>query len=226
MTEDLSRYERRALPGTEPMHGRAVRVEPIIDERHFADLARAFEADPSRGLWRWLAYGPFEDRAAFLAFARTTYLSADLRFHAIVPEASGRAEGVAALMRADVANGVVEIGHVCLSPALQGTRAASEAFYLLARRVFDELGYRRYEWKCDDGNAPSKRAAARLGFTPEGLFRQHMIVKGRNRDTAWFSILDGEWPRVKAGFEAWLQDGNFDAQGRQKETLAARRDRA
>ncbi len=141
-------------------------------------------------------------------------------FHAIVPSSSNRAEGVAALMRIDPANGVIEIGHICLSPGLQQTRAATEAFALLFSRVFDELGYRRLEWKCNDQNMPSKRAAARLGFTFEGVFRQHMVTKGRNRDTAWFSIVDAEWPKVKAGFDAWLQPENFDARGRQRRSLS------
>jgi RimJ/RimL family protein N-acetyltransferase len=122
-------------------------------------------------------------------------------------------------MRIDVPNRVVEVGNVLFTPALQATTAATEAMYLMARHAFEDLGYRRYEWKCNDLNAPSKRAAVRLGFTYEGLFRQHMVVKGRNRDTAWYSMLDGEWPAIKAGFERWLDPVNFDGEGRQRRTL-------
>lgn len=215
--QGLGAWEPRPLPGREGLEGRHVRVEPMVDERHFADLERAFRGHS--GLWDYMAYGPFEGERDFHAFAAGTYLGPDPMFHAIVPKTSGKAEGCAALMRLDPAHGVAEIGHICLSPRLQRTRAATEAFRLLFGRVFDELGYRRLEWKCNDENTPSKRAAERYGFVFEGLFRQHMVTKGRNRDTAWFSIVDGEWPGVKAGFERWLADANFDAEGRQKRSL-------
>ncbi|WP_279482561.1 GNAT family protein [Aureimonas sp. SK2] len=217
-SHDLSHWEPRELPGHRTMIGNHVRVEPIRDARRFAELHAAFEGHDR--LWDYLAYGPFETAEDFGRFANTTYVGADPMFHAIVPTLSNRAEGVAALMRLDPANGVVEIGHICLSPGLQQTRAATEAFFLLFERVFDELGYRRLEWKCNDRNAPSKRAAERLGFHHEGLFRQHMVSKGRNRDTAWFSIIDGDWPKVRAGFEAWLDPDNFDRNGRQRRSLA------
>ena len=142
-------------------------------------------------------------------------------FFAIVDKASGRALGYQSLMRIDPANGVIEVGNILYTPALQRTIGATEAQYLFAQYIFGELGYRRHEWKCNALNAPSRRAALRFGFAFEGVFRQHMIVKGRNRDTAWYSIIDADWPARRAGFERWLAPDNFDAQGRQKTNLAA-----
>lgn len=219
MTVDLAAFPARRRPDGLAAEGDAVAIEPIVDEARFLELYEAFEADRDGTLWRWLAHGPFEERGAFMTFAGQTYLGGEPCFHAIVPRGTGRAEGVAALMRSDTAMGVTEIGHVCLAPSLQRTRAATEAFYLFMAYVFDDLGYRRLEWKCNDGNVASKRAAERLGFVHEGVFRQHMIVKGRNRDTAWFSIIDGEWPRLKTAFEAWLDPSNVDAAGRQRRSL-------
>jgi RimJ/RimL family protein N-acetyltransferase len=136
-------------------------------------------------------------------------------FHAVIDEETRRAMGLVAFMRVDCANGVIEVGHIHYGPALQRTRAGTEAIYLAMRRAFDELGFRRLEWKCDSLNAPSRRAAERFGFTFEGVFRNAKIVKGRNRDTAWYAIIDREWPAIKVAFDAWLDPGNFDAQGRQ-----------
>ncbi|MCB8837064.1 GNAT family N-acetyltransferase [Aurantimonas sp. VKM B-3413] len=217
---DLADFSPRPAPGFAPIAGRTVTLEPIRDDRRFDELHEAFSTDAGGGIWSWLAYGPFRERAEFQAFAQRTYLGPDIVFHAIVPSHSGRAEGVAALMRTDRANGITEIGHVCFAPGLQKTVAATEAFFLMMTRVFDELGYRRLEWKCDSGNIPSRNAAIRLGFRYEGLFRQHMIVKGRNRDTAWYAILDSEWPQLKAGFAEWLAPHNFSADGRQYRSLA------
>ena len=174
-------------------------------------------------VWTWLGDGPYaraEDLAAALAAKET---GAAARFFAILPASSSVAAGYASLMRMDPANGVIEVGNVMFSPGLQRTPAATETMYLMARYVFEELGYRRYEWKCNALNLPSRRAAERLGFTFEGIFRQHMVIKGQNRDTAWFSMLDSEWPARKAAFEAWLAPENFDAEGRQKKPLAALR---
>lgn len=215
---DLSNWSPRPWPGSEPIEGRTVTVEPIVDERRFGELYEAFSRDEPE-MWRWLAYGPFESEAQFRDFAARTYLAGDQMFHAVIPHDTGHAAGVASLMRIDRANGVVEIGNIALSRGLRGSRASTEMQYLMMGRVFDELGYRRYEWKCNDRNEPSKRTARRLGFRYEGLFRQHMIVKGENRDTAWFSVLDAEWPALKAAFEAWLDPSNFDADGRQKRPL-------
>ena len=224
MTQALSDWTARPKPGDAPIAGRTVAVEPIVDGRRFDELFDAYSADGAGTLWRWLPYGPFPARVDFHAFAEKTYLSSDPIFHAVVPVSTGRAAGVASLMRIDTANGVAEVGHIALSPSLMRTAAATEAQYLLMRRVFDELGYRRYEWKCNDRNESSKRAATRLGFRFEGLFRQHMVVKGENRDTAWFSIVDGEWPALRAGFDAWLAPENFSADGAQVRSLEAFRD--
>lgn len=220
MSTDLRNFAARARPGVEPLEGKVVRVEPIVDDRRFAELAQSLVAEGNDSLWTYLGYGPFADEAAFLAFAKSTYLAGDMVFHAVVPASSGRAEGVLALMRIDEKNGVVEIGHICLGVGLQRTRAVTEAYRLVFGRVFDELGYRRLEWKCDSGNAPSRRAAERLGFTYEGIFRQHMVIKGRNRDTAWFAILDHEWPAIRAAFDGYLSEGNYDGRGRQIRPLA------
>ena len=146
-------------------------------------------------------------------------LGGDPLFHAVVDRNSGKAAGVASYLRIGPAVGVIETGHINYSPLLQRTPAATEAMYLMMRRVFDELGYRRYEWKCDSLNARSRRAAERLGFTYEGVFRQATLYKGRNRDTAWYSITDKEWPRLKYGFQAWLSPGNFDSDGCQRQSL-------
>ena len=169
-------------------------------------------------MWTYLAYGPFRSRADYRAWIELNAVTTDPLFFAIVDNATGRATGVAAYLRIDPANGSIEIGHLAYSPALQRTAAATEAMYLMIRRAFD-LGYRRCEWKCNDLNEPSKTAARRLGFTFEGLFRQAMVVKGRNRDTAWFSIIDTEWPVHRAAFECWLAPDNFDANGRQRTAL-------
>jgi RimJ/RimL family protein N-acetyltransferase len=172
-------------------------------------------------LWTYLFEGPFHDRASFDEATRRMAQSDDPLFYAIIDKASGLAVGRAALMRIEPAHRVIEVGSILYTPQLQRTRGATEAMYLLARYIFEDLGYRRYEWKCNALNAPSRAAALRLGFTYEGIFRQHMIVKGKSRDTAWYSMLDGEWPARKARFEAWLAPANFDASGRQKTALSA-----
>ena len=225
----LDTYRPREFPGSGPMSGETVKVEPITDSRRFGELWEALSDDPDDQVFTHLPYGPFASRKAYEDFAARTYLAEDILFHAIVPlagplwadrETAGKAAGVMALMRIDTVNGVAEVGHICLSPRLQRTAAASEAMFLLMTRVLGELGYRRFEWKCDDANVRSKRAAERFGFRPEGLFRQHQIVKGRNRDTAWFSIIDSEWATIRDGFEAWLDRDNFDGDSRQKRGLA------
>ena len=220
MTADLSSFAPRVRPDKLHAEGRHVILERIADEKRFDELYEAFAADAEGAIWDWLPYGPFADREAFKAFARTTYLGGEPCFYAIIPTATGKAAGVASLMRTDTINGVTEIGHVCFSPSLQRTPVATEAFYRFMAHVFDDLGYRRFEWKCNDANVPSKRAAERLGFVWEGLFRQHLIVKGKNRDTAWFSILDSEWPALKQAFEAWLDPANSDVEGRQRCSLS------
>ena len=167
-----------------------------------------------------MGYGPFARLEDYLTWVERMAPGEDPRFHAVVDQATGRAVGVAAYLRIEPAVGVIEVGHVAYSPLLQRTPAATEAMYLLMRRVFDELGYRRYEWKCDALNAPSRAAAERLGFAFEGIFRQATLYKGRNRDTAWYSVIDREWPERRAAFEVWLDPANFDDQGRQRAALA------
>ncbi|WAJ30243.1 GNAT family N-acetyltransferase [Antarcticirhabdus aurantiaca] len=217
----LSDWTPRPGPGRQILHGRTVRLVPIEDEAPLGALWQAFSADPEGAIWRYLPYGPFPDEAAFRQAAARLHATDGLFFHAFVPERSSRAEGVAALMRIDEANGVGEIGHVCFSPRLQGTVEATEGLFLLMDRLLGQLGYRRLEWKCNAANAASRRAAERLGFTFEGIFRQHLVVKGENRDTAWFSVIDGEWPALRARFERWLDPSNFDGEGRQIKALRA-----
>ncbi|MDP5347459.1 MAG: GNAT family N-acetyltransferase, partial [Paracoccaceae bacterium] len=180
-------------------------------------LYAAYAADAEGRIWTYLPKGPFADLAAYWAWVDETCLTDDPMFHTILVE--GQPLGVASLMRIDPAHGVIEVGHINFAPALSRTRAATEAMFLMMSRAFDELGYRRYEWKCDALNAPSRSAALRLGFTYEGTFRQATTYKGRNRDTAWFAITDGDWPRLKAGFQAWLDPANFDENGRQRTRL-------
>jgi RimJ/RimL family protein N-acetyltransferase len=198
-------------------------VEKLDADRHAADLFAAFAEAPDSRDWTYLSVGPFADAATYADYVREASAKQDPLHHAIIERASNKPLGTAALMRIDPRNGVIEIGTIAYAPRLQRSRAGTEAMFLLMTRVFDELGYRRYEWKCDALNAPSRRAAERYGFRFEGIFRQAVITKGRTRDTAWFSITDQEWPAVRQGFERWLSPENFDAQGRQRHPLAALR---
>jgi len=213
----LSRWHSRPLPGPETHEGRYVRLVPLSAESHTADLWDGVQGHDE--VWDYLADGPYAAEADLAAAIEQKAAGTAAVFLAIVPKSSGRAEGYASYMRIDPANGVLEVGNILMAPTLQKTTAATEAMYLMARHVFEDLGYRRYEWKCNADNAPSRRAALRYGFTFEGIFRQHMIVKGQNRDTAWFSMLDSEWPARRAAFEEWLDPANFDGQGRQRQTL-------
>ncbi len=209
------RPERRAIAG------RFVRLEPLDAARHGSSLWRHLAgADP---VWDYLFDGPYPDEAGLTASLAAKAASEDPLFWAVVDRASGDAVGYATLMRIDPAHRSIEVGNILFAPALQRRPGATEAMALLAGYVFDELGYRRYEWKCNALNAPSRAAAERLGFTFEGVFRQHMIVKGRNRDTAWYAMLDGEWPAVRRAFALWLSPENFDGEGRQLRSLAALR---
>jgi len=200
------------------LEGELVRLEPVDVARHAGQLFAAQSSAPE--LWAYLPYGPFESETAFRVWLTERAASSDPLFYAIIERMSGRALGMASFLRVEQGHGVIEVGHIWYSPALQRTRLATDAMYVMARHVFDDLGYRRYEWKCNALNEPSRRAALRLGFTFEGVFRQHMVIKGENRDTAWYSMLDGEWPAAKAAFEAWLRPENFDAEGRQLRSLA------
>ena len=216
----LPDWTPRPLPPRTALVGRYAQVEPIDVERNVDSLYTAFSAAPDARDWTYLSADGFSDRDAYRAYLARIATLTDPFHHSIIDLASGKAIGTAALMRIDPANGVIEIGHIAYSPALKRSRVATEAMFLFMQRVFDELGYRRYEWKCDHLNAPSRAAALRYGFQFEGIFRQAIVYKGRSRDTAWFSMLDREWPAVRHGYERWLRAENFDAHGNQRERLA------
>lgn len=201
-------------------HGRYVTLEPLDPVTHGHDLFEATSGPENDTIWAYLHNGPFHDREALGRYLTDKAASEDPLFFAIAGREDRRARGLAAYMRIDPQHRVIEVGNIVYGPALQRTRGATEAMYLMARHAFEDLGYRRYEWKCNALNLPSRQAARRLGFTFEGIFRQHMIVKGRNRDTAWFSMLDVEWPSRRARFERWLSPGNFDDSGRQQTPLS------
>lgn len=205
-------------PPREPMIGRFCRVEPLDADLHAADLHAANSSDAEQRMWTYLSYGPFASLDEYRAWMERTCQGDDPLFHAIVDSATGRAVGLASYLRIDPPSGSIEVGHIAYSPLLQRTPAATEAMYLLMRRAF-ELGYRRYEWKCDALNAPSRAAAQRLGLSYEGIFRQATVYKRRNRDTAWYATIDREWPALAAAFERWLSPQNFDQQGRQRASL-------
>ena len=202
-----------------------VALEPLDPGSHVAALFEVSHGPAAAaGLWDYMAVGPFENESDFAAWAKASAALEDPLFFAIVDRESGGPSGMCSYLRFTPEHGVIEIGNIWFSLDLQRTRQATEAIFLLAGHVFDELGYRRLEWKCDSLNAPSRRAAERLGFTFEGVFRQHMFVKGRNRDTAWYALLDRDWPIVKRAFEQWLSSPNFDRYGRQRRSLRAVRD--
>ncbi|WP_271104327.1 GNAT family N-acetyltransferase [Pseudomonas tohonis] len=207
-------------PARAPLAGRYVDLEPLDPARHGDDLWHALQGpghDPA--LWSYLPYGPFPERASFDTWLAGHAASRDPLFFTVIDRASGRAVGLLSYLRIAPNDGCIEIGHIAFGAPMQRSPASTEAVWLLARLAMSELGYRRLEWKCNALNARSMRAAERLGFTFEGLFRQHMVIKGRNRDTAWFSIIDKEWPAIRDAFEAWLAVDNFDGDGRQKRRL-------
>jgi len=206
-------------PPRAPLIGRYCRLEPIDADRHAAELWAANALDREGRMWTYLLSGPFASLAEYRTWLEAKQASDDPLFFAIVDGATGLAVGVASYLRIDPANGSVEVGHLQFSPLLQRTPAATEAMYLMMKQAF-ELGYRLYEWKCDALNAASRRAAERLGFQFEGVFRQALVYKGRNRDTAWYSIIDKEWSALDAGYRRWLDPANFDETGRQRLGLA------
>ncbi|MEH3146873.1 MAG: GNAT family N-acetyltransferase [Methylobacterium frigidaeris] len=214
-TGPAPRPERTTLAGA------LVTVAPLDPAEHGEALAEAVTGPGTEALWQYMAAGPFRDRASFLDYLTGCAASTDPLFFAILDNAGGRALGLASLMRIDPANRVIEVGNILYAPALQRRPGATEAMALLAAYVFDTLGYRRYEWKCNALNAPSRRAAPRLGFRFEGVFRQAMIVKGRNRDTAWFSLLDREWPQVAGAYRRWLAPENRSGPDLQRLRLSA-----
>jgi len=212
---ERQRPPRRALPGI------YCRLEPVDPGRHAADLFAAYAEAPDARDWTYLFADRPETPALFEEYLARLAKSDDPLHYTIVDTETAKAVGTAALMRMDPVHGVIEVGSIAYSPLLKRTRAGTEAMYLLMRLVFDELGYRRYEWKCDSLNDPSRAAAARYGFTYEGIFRKAIVYKGRSRDTAWYSIIAEEWPRIKSAFDAWLNPKNFGADGRQKRALRA-----
>ena len=208
-------------PARAILAGRYITLSPLDCVRDSESLWQGAGGAANGHLWTYMFHGPFHDRESFDAHLRAKSESDDPLFFAILDAGSSRALGHASYMRINPEHCSIEVGNILFTPALQRTIGATEAMYLMARHVFEDLGYRRYEWKCDALNAPSRRAALRLGFQFEGVFRQHMIVKGRNRDTAWFAMLDSDWPARKAALERWLHPSNFDMHGTQKVSLSA-----
>ncbi|MES2789049.1 MAG: GNAT family protein [Planctomycetota bacterium] len=207
------------FPPRQPLHGRFCRLEPLDPERHTPALYAANGLDTTPRMWTYLPYGPFDTLAQYTEWIQTASKSSDPLFFTVIDLQTDQPVGIVSYLRIDPAIGSIEVGHLAYSPLLQRTPAATESMYLLMKRAFD-LGYRRYEWKCDSLNTPSRAAAERLGFTFEGLFRQATIYKQRNRDTAWYSILDREWPALANAFTQWLDPANFDANGNQQTRLS------
>ena len=223
---DLQHWQAARTPDAAVLHGSRVHLERLDSARHGDDLWQALQgagADPH--MWTYMGYGPFASPADFTQWLNSLGNSGDTVFYTVIANSSDQALGLLSYLNICPAHGSIEIGHVCFGHAMQRSTLASETIYLLARYAF-ELGNRRLEWKCDNANLRSKRAAERFGFTYEGLFRQHLIRKGRNRDTAWFSLLDHEWPACCAAFERWLAADNFDAQGQQRQRLQDLREHA
>ena len=219
--EPVPGWAPRPRPAARTLTGRWCRLEPLDPPRHAEDLYRANCADEQGRMWTYLSCGPFEDLGSYRGWADQVAGGQDPLFFAILAGEPLRAAGVAAYLRVQPGDGSIEVGHLAFSPALQCTTAATEAMALMMANAFDELGYRRYEWKCNSLNAPSRRAALRLGFVYEGTFRQATVVRGRNRDTAWFSVTDTEWPRLKEAFRRWLDPANFGPDGHQRVALSS-----
>ena len=230
MTRDPGQPIGSAVKGWNPtvpptlsrIEGRYCTLEKLDPERHTELLFEAFQLDSLGSNWTYLPYGPFEHLVSFHNWVTKISAGSDPLFFTIL-DGTTQPAGMASFLRIDPMMGSIEVGHIHFAQSLQRTRAATEIMYLMMRHAFDDLGYRRYEWKCDDLHAKSRAAANRLGFTYEGTHRQARIYKGRNRDTAWYSIIDTEWPRLRDAFEAWLDPSNFDALGVQKTSLAARK---
>lgn len=216
---DLKQWQPREMPDLKPVHGNHIAVLPLDLESDTQELYESIGAPEHHHLWKFLPPDPFCEATAFADFLRErTQTESWIPFIFRRPS-DGLALGTASYMRLRPQLGSAEVGCVIYSERLKQTPAATEAMYFMARHIFEDLGYRRYEWKCDNNNEASKKAATRLGFTFEGIFRQDAVVKGRNRDTAWFSMLDGEWPKIKSAFETWLSPDNFDADGNQRHSL-------
>jgi len=221
ISEDVEGWVSCPRPPLTPLLGRYAHIVPLDAEAHLDDLYSAVSTDTGK-MWTYLFNGPYTQKADFADYLKTSQTSTDPLFYAILDAQSGKALGYASFLRIDPAMGVIEVGNIAMSPLLQKTRIATEAIYLMMAHAFDDLGYRRFEWKCDNLNGPSKKAARRFGFAYDGVFPQAVIYKGRNRDTAWFSIIDKDWPTIQAGYQAWLDPENFDADGVQKTALVTR----
>ena len=221
---DLAGWTARPRPSAPVLEGRWCRLERLDPSKHGDGLFEASLAPGAEERFRYLFEPPPATRGAFDAWCRGAAASDDPLFYAVIDPETGRTEGRQSLMRITPEHGVIEIGNILWGPRIARTRIATEALYLFAAHAFDALGYRRFEWKCNAENEPSRRAALRFGFSFEGVFRRHMVVKGRNRDTAWFAITDAEWPAIRAGFERWLDPENFDAAGRQRLPLNVARE--
>ena len=225
MNRSVSDHRIAQLPsGKSPerrvLEGRLVMLEPLEVERHAETLYLASHATAeARQIWNYLPDGPFDGLAGFKLWLGAMAVDSDRAVFAFRDKGSGRIGGMATYLDIRPSHGSIEVGYIWFAPFLQRTPQATEALFLMLRHAFDELGYRRMQWRCNALNEKSRAAALRLGFTYEGIFYQHMVVKGHNRDTAWYSILDREWPRIRANFEAWLAPANFDAQGRQRQSL-------
>ena len=213
-------WSERPRPQRSTLPGRYCRLEPVETDLHAADLFTAYMEAPDDRDWTYLFSERPHTPALFREYLTKLAMSEDPLHYAIIDEGTAKPVGTAALMRIEPIHGVIEVGAITFSPRLKRTRAATEAMYLLMRYVFDQLGYRRYEWKCDSLNAASRSAAGRYGFTFEGIFRRAIVYKGRSRDTAWFSMVAEEWPRIRAGFESWLDPDNFDDAGHQRRRLS------
>ena len=208
------------IPLAAPLQGDYARVEPLDVATHSDSLFAAFAEDGTEQGWTYMGYGPFADKAQFDEWLVGSCLGADPMFFSILEQSSDTALGMASFMNINPAGGSIEVGNIHFSPSLRKTRVATDAMYVMMRYAF-EMGYRRYEWKCNAFNAASRAAALRFGFSYEGVFRQHMVVKGRNRDTAWYACVDHEWPALRVAYETWLAPANFDADGDQRITLAS-----
>ncbi|MBI1619689.1 GNAT family N-acetyltransferase [Aquamicrobium zhengzhouense] len=219
MYTDLTDWTPRQRPAVSTLEGRYVRLERLVPASHGDPLYAASNTIDAEDRFRWLGEYPPDSREEFQGWLENASISDDPMFYAVIDKASGSVSGRQSFMRIDPAHGVIEIGAILWNPPVARAPAATEALYLFARHVFDDLGYRRFEWKCNAENEPSKRAALRFGFIYEGTFRNHMVVKGKSRDTAWFSMIDTEWPSLRNALEVWLEPENFDSEGRQRKRL-------
>lgn len=214
---EVTGFRSPPRPPHDVLEGRSVRLEPLSADAHAADLHRAYQGHD--WLWTYLRYGPFETAADYHRWCAGQETGEDPRFFVLRDRATGHCGGIVSFLRIDDRDGVIEVGHICIAPEMQQSLPFTEAMRLMMGWAFD-MGYRRYEWKCDSLNTPSRRAAQRLGFSFEGVFRQHHVVRGRNRDSAWYSILDSEWPALRDAFDNWLAPGNFGTDGRQHHALS------